>query len=526
MDVERLMKDLTVEQLQHIQGNLQTEMEGKKEELREMVGRRYRDVLEASSEVRNVRELAEKLADAVSSARTTQSVVEPRPMSREQQASVQRFIALHRLIAMIGEPEGDALSDAFALTLAELLHKQLATEPLTTSMHSVVSGLTGRVIRTRRQLLADLEDEIGELSEPDWAANQLTALALLQGTDYEKLLDLYLEGRKNFIANLITESSSLLNVVNELKKTLIVVEQLFVQGELFRIIQAAGCPSYRPGLIDALIGDEAFSFGRMLTAEAEKVTRQLRESKASPLLPQKINAKCTEWIGRVCSFAREPVVSICDFYEKAGDIIEFLHALSGILRTDWPRISSYSTVYQHLFGDILFKKFTGIISHDLCELEKRLISQLKSINLEPSPLFEKTSKKFDALIGVGISPALEGCISSFYAGVQSARDSCAKYEQVEMDSQPERVREALATELFAVVERLSKLHPRDAEGDPAGELSRARLCLALLHCDSASFCQAMNKDGERVARASRLLKAAAEESLRFVGFSTQPRLLL
>ncbi|RCN40522.1 Vps51/Vps67 [Ancylostoma caninum] len=428
MDVERLMKDLTVEQLQHIQGNLQTEMEGKKEELREMVGRRYRDVLEASSEVRNVRELAEKLAEAVSSARTTQSVVEPRPMSREQQASVQRFIALHRLIAMIGEPEGDALSDAFALTLAELLHKQLATEPLTTSMHSVVSGLTGRVIRTRRQLLTDLEDEIGELSEPDWVANQLTALALLQGTDYERLLDLYLEGRKNFIANLITESSSLLNVVNELKKTLIVVEQLFVQGELFRIIQAAGCPSYRPDLIDALIGDEAFSFGRMLTSEAEKVTRQLRESKASSLLPQKINVKCSEWIGRVCSFAREPVVSICDFYEKASDIIEFLHALSGILRT-------------------------GIISHDLCELEKRLISQLKSINLEPSPLFEKTSKKFDALIGVGISPSLEGCISSFYAGVQSARDSCAKYEQVEMDSQPERVREALATELFAVVER-------------------------------------------------------------------------
>lgn len=63
-------------------------------------------------------------------------------------------------------------------------------------MHSVVSGLTGRLIRTRRQLLADLEDETGELSEPDWAANQLTALALLEGTDYEKLLDRYLEGRK------------------------------------------------------------------------------------------------------------------------------------------------------------------------------------------------------------------------------------------------------------------------------------------------------------------------------------------
>ncbi|VDM70594.1 unnamed protein product [Strongylus vulgaris] len=110
-------------------------MEGKKEELREMVGRRYRDVLEASSEVRNIRKLAETLAEAVSNARTTQSVVEPRPLTREQQASVQRFIALHKLVAMIGDPDGDALSDAFALTLAELLHKELATEPLSPSVH-------------------------------------------------------------------------------------------------------------------------------------------------------------------------------------------------------------------------------------------------------------------------------------------------------------------------------------------------------------------------------------------------------
>ncbi|KAK6729343.1 hypothetical protein RB195_006412 [Necator americanus] len=514
MDVERLMKDLTVEQLHHIQGNLQIEMEGKKEELREMVGRRYRDVLEASSEVRNVRELAEKLAEAVSNARATQSVVEARPLSREQQVSVQRFIALHRLLAMIGEPDSDALSDAFALTLAELLHKQLTTEPLPQSMHSVVSGLTGRIIRTRRQLLADLEEEIGELSETNWVANQLTALALLQGADHQKLLDIYLEGRKHFIAKITTESSSLLNVVSEMKRTLVVVEQLFMQGELFRIIQAAGCPSYRPALIDSLIGDEAFSFGRMVTTETEKVTKQLRESKASPLLPQKINVMCSEWISQVCSFTREHVISICEFYEKASDIIEFLNALSGILRVDWPRVSSYSTIYQNLFGDIVFEKFTNIISRDLCALEKRFTSMLKSINLAPSPMFEKTSNKFDPLVGMGISSTLERSISSFYAGVQEARDCCAKYEQVEMDSQPERVREKLATELFSVIERLANMIPRDGDGNSSAELSRARLCLALLHCDSGAFCQAMNKDGERIAKASRLLKAAAEDSLR------------
>ncbi|KAK5985378.1 hypothetical protein GCK32_002620 [Trichostrongylus colubriformis] len=461
MDVERLMKDLTVDHLHQIQQNLQTEMEGKKEELREMVGRRYRDVLEASSEVRTVRELAEALADAVAHARTTQSVVEPRPLSREQQVSVQRFIALHRLLAMIGEPDGDALSDAFALFLAELLHKQLATEPLSTA---------------------------------------------------------------NFIAKITTESSSLLYVVTEVKKTLVVVEQLFAQGELVRIIQAAASPTYRPALIDSLICDEAFTFGRMLTAEAERVTRQLRDFKASPILSQKINSKCTEWINElyfrqplyhysVCGFAREPVMSICEFYDKADDIIEFLHAISGVLRSDWSRMIPYTTVYQGLFGDVLFRKFTGIISRDLRNLEDQLIEQLRSIDTAPPPLFEKSSNKFDSLTGVGISSALQGCISKFYVGVQKARECCGRYEQVELDSQPERVREALAAELFGVIERLSKLHPKSSDNISVNELSRARLCLALLHCDSTSFCQTMNKDGERISAASRLLNAAAEDSL-------------
>ena len=57
--------------------------------------------------------------------------------------------------------------------------------------------MTGRVLRTRVAVRADLRRELGELSTPDWLANQLAAIAILDtSVDLDQLLDLYLEARK------------------------------------------------------------------------------------------------------------------------------------------------------------------------------------------------------------------------------------------------------------------------------------------------------------------------------------------
>lgn len=57
--------------------------------------------------------------------------------------------------------------------------------------------MTGRVLRTRVAVRADLRRELGELSTPDWLTNQLAAIAILDtSVDLDQLLDLYLEARK------------------------------------------------------------------------------------------------------------------------------------------------------------------------------------------------------------------------------------------------------------------------------------------------------------------------------------------
>lgn len=51
-----------------------------------------------------------------------------RRSTREQLESLERFMALHRLLPIIGCDESDALGDALLIIIVENLHKQLLSE--------------------------------------------------------------------------------------------------------------------------------------------------------------------------------------------------------------------------------------------------------------------------------------------------------------------------------------------------------------------------------------------------------------
>ena len=123
MDVQRLMCDLTVDQLENIQSSLRfvcylpffvskkrkfsREIETKKEELRQMVGRRYRVVLQAATAVNRLSELSQLLVRNLQAIKPTAGgeLEEARKTTSDataaQRAFARRFILLNSVMPLV-----------------------------------------------------------------------------------------------------------------------------------------------------------------------------------------------------------------------------------------------------------------------------------------------------------------------------------------------------------------------------------------------------------------------------------------
>lgn len=533
------MRDKTVEELDALQAALQKEMEEEREELREMVGRRYRDVLDASAEVRTVHKMAEEVVTSLTASRSTHVPPETLAPSRVNAAmDTHKLIALHYLLPLIGNsPDLDSLNSGYALVLAEQLHRSLVLSGVGGEGHlsALLPSLGRRLVLTRRQIVHQMAQDLCSCSRSDWASNELAAICLVEGRGIEDLLDEYLRARKSQLREEL-EIGSLLTVVKEVKETLTVVEALFSQGELMAVLQAISAPHFRPQVCVDLEADSAFSsFSAMLSQEMEKVNRQTRERKMGSITTQKINEKCEKWIDEVCTSARASVCSIMEYYESLEEMIHFVEALEDIVGTKWPRIgSSNSSVFtEKLLGSVVVERFKSVVSTLISSHYSSFSSSLHSLSssLEPPPLFEKRRTKFDPLMAKGISHSLNQSVLDLLSSISSIRDTATLFEKavggtsqsmlgaesssttVSRDS----VRDALADEVVQMIKKVCSELSLPSSASPShsmdNHLFRGRVALALLHSEPSVMCKVLNRDGTRISTCSTLLHAVINGAL-------------
>ncbi|PIC55831.1 hypothetical protein B9Z55_000942 [Caenorhabditis nigoni] len=408
MDVDRLMRDLTVDQLENIQQNLEKEMEGKRESLREMVGRRYRDVLEASSEVRQVCTLAEKLASDIANTRISYQSNPLRTGSKDEQKAGEHLYAVNYLISSIGNDGGEPLDDV---------------------IHKTARGLTNRVVATRSELEFQNTSTLLDISRSDWATNQLAAIALLEGKEIGQLLDLYLEKRFDYIKGLIEDSATILSIVDEIKKTLSVVEELFVHGELIHAIHSVCNGQYRCGesrtrmydflnfhkvtteLIREMCADQSYSFERTINEDSDRVWRHMREKlsgrSAGTLKSQFVGEKCAEWIDKTCLVTHKLVSEVCEYFDSLDQIIDLLQAITVSLKQDWPKIGSNRTVYDKLLQTAVVDKAQVLLVQMIESIEIAAKKRFESTSDGPSTaIFDERTYRPDSQSHIGISTQL------------------------------------------------------------------------------------------------------------------------
>ncbi|KAI6225355.1 putative thioredoxin [Aphelenchoides fujianensis] len=539
MDVERLMRDLTIEQLENIQQSLSKEVENKKEELRQMVGRRYRVVLQAANAVKRLGEISDELVHKLQTIKSSVSSGE-RPagdrraeLTTTKRLSTQRFILLNTIMPMVGAVN-DGLTDVFCLLLAEHFHRSVivdANSPL--ELTRVINMYGDQLLTTRLRLRDRLLVDLGEMTEWTAVAGQLVAVAFLGQQSVEELLQVYLDARQQTItANL--RSSTLIGVIRLMKDTVWCVDQVFGHQRglqsAFGVITSSG---WCPELLAEHMDDQPFVYGRLFAAELPKINAVYRGD-SQPLAPAAVEAISSEWLIALCSTANESIREMSACFERTEQLLEFAVAIHKVFKTDSPTTVSNAALYRHLFGSSLLDRWRLLIGGELAALEAELLAKMATVNCNPPPLFHKRAAKFDGLLASGVSQEVHVVVQRFFDALRNLMLRVGKYVNVGYEEDVHVLRGYLAD---AVLEMLKRLTERDAHrlgrrvlgeangADPADPqpllpseenqrwLREFRLFLALVQYEPSIISHCMFDETEKAVEGNRLLRGAAENAL-------------
>ncbi|KAK0425139.1 hypothetical protein QR680_009055 [Steinernema hermaphroditum] len=514
MDVERLMRELNIDQLAEIQSNLVTEVEDKKEELRQMVGRRYRDVLDASNCVRKLAEMANQLSDCIAEAHKSppSSVIarSSKDSGWMREDAIYRFVVLDRLQREI-EVTDDSLSDTFVLLLAENLHRFLSVEAsLPAPVAATLRRLSPLFMKQRRDLLEHCEAMLGELNDWNETTNVFLAMVILNPLTPAELVDRYFSARLDKVSRCISWSNSLIDVLRAMHDTVAVVYCIFGKGKVYSsALNVVAADGWRPECVKMIIGDQLLTYVNFIEGEILKVNRRyaILEKQIDPNVLQ---GKCTAWVTNICDVINNQMDELCKHIESTELVVDFLSMASELFRTKWTGIVSHSVIYQRMFGDKLIKRFISLIESELLEAEDRLIKGWSSMAFaDAGLLFQKRSEKFDPLLASGVSKNLNELVEKFNGELGLLSQSVRRFEKLGKELSNVALTDQFAEMVLKMVERLTN-RPSTSSEEP---LRLFRLFLALIRFHPSVLCSSMDRSADKIQQCSRLLNQAAHNAL-------------
>lgn len=513
MDIERLMSDLPVSDLQRIYSELSVDLEERKEELRQMVGRRYRDVLDASSTVRRVTQNADVFASNV---RDIRNALSDRSFSSNSALSRQQFIrlsALNKLYSLIGTM--DPLSDTFVLLLVENIHRNLSVEVVRSTQGSaLVKLMSPKLIRLRLTLEKEFVDGLCDLSAPGETVNQLAAIAILKKLSVDELLNMFLESKMALVHKGIADSRSLIETVWHIRRTFECIQQLFLDGQLISVLRFFCSGRWTPKAVERCINDEPLSFANCLRNEIA-----LLGEKNSPTVFEAVNsdvlkANCLSYLNGICVASRDMVKQKCSVFESTTDLLNFLTVLLEAFQEEWPVIGNGEVIYRKFFENLLLERFENLMRSELSNAMQTFLSKVPITNCHPTSLFKKRTARYDPLLATGVSEQLVSLVEQFDGRLRSVYENAKKYETMGKEEALKQLAELLAN---AVVEMLSNMCSAGDGEERATtsskvdhSLTMTRVYLALLRPRNSVISSCLSGNNEKISKCANLLRETAE----------------
>ncbi|VDN05145.1 unnamed protein product [Thelazia callipaeda] len=501
MNVDRLMQDLSIDH---------KEMDDQKEEMRQMVGRRYRDVLDASSSVRRVTEIADSLAKSV---RDVRDIGLGRVSHSLPSALALKFCqlsALIRLHLLIGK--SDPLSDAFILVLTELLHRHLSititpSNKFTCLIHQMSRKLVQKRLKLENKFLLGL----GIAPTIAETINQLAAVVILKKCSSNELLTMFIEQKVASIKIALNSSLSIIDLVWHLHSTFQCLQQVFIDDYLVTTLRTISSPLWVPDLIIeilmTLMGDEIFCFGKSIKEEIMETNNHCRQLILTPIDQDFLIKNCMSFLENICSVSHNLVKLKCSAIGNVSSLIDFLKIV--LEAFNWPLVGESVTVYERLFGDMIIKRFQELISSELITLERNLVERIPRISCHPPALFKVRTPRFDSVLATGVSHELLSIIKELDNGLRFLIDRIKEYESIGKENAVCDLCSQFSGAVKEMLQRLCRISDEfdglEESGSPDHALSMARVYIALIQTRNVSISLSMSKNSNLVAECAKIV---------------------